>query len=212
MTRGRNSESFKRGNAKFKQQPRVLVICEDTKSSKTYLEEASRQFRSYAQVEFAHSGNTDPQGIVNSGVKRSKTFDHVYCVIDRDSHHEPNFKAALALGDANKAKVTVLTSYPCFEFWLLLHFEYTRAPFMSAGGRSGAERVLKSLKDKPDMSRYAKGSIEGLFEKLLPRLTDACENAARTLVEGEADGNMNPSTSMHLLIARLEDLGKLPKI
>lgn len=212
MAQMRSPESFKRRGARYKVQPLVLVVCEDAKSSKTYLEDASRHFRAYAQVEFVHPGKTDPLGVVSSGVKRAKGFDHVYCVIDRDSHHEPNFLEALALGEANKDKVTVLTSYPCFEFWLLLHFEYTRAPFMPAGGVSAADRVLQSLKTKPDMAAYAKGKVGGLFEKLLPLLPDARKHAPRTVMEGVADAEMNPSTPLHLLIDRLEGLGKLTAI
>lgn len=212
MAQMRSPESFKRRGARFKVQPLVLVVCEDAKSSKTYFEDASRHFRAYAQVKFVHPGKTDPLGVISSGVKYAKSFDHVYCVIDRDSHHEPNFLAALALGEANKDKVTVLTSYPCFEFWLLLHFEYTRAPFMSVGGVSAADRVLQSLKTKPDMATYAKGKVDGLFEKLLPLLPDAKKRAPRTVIEGMADAEMNPSTPLHLLIDSLEGLGKLTAI
>lgn len=204
----RTSDSFRRKAPKFKTQPVVLVICEDTKSSKIYLEEASRYFRAYAKIEFAHVGKTDPLGVVKGAVQRMKNFDHVYCVIDRDTHHQPNFDAALALGQANKAKVTVLTSYPCFEFWLLLHFGYSRAPFMSAGGVSSADRALIALKTKPDMAAYTKGNVEGLFQRLLPLLPAARLNALRTVAEAVIDNEMNPSTPLHDLINVLEELSE----
>jgi hypothetical protein len=205
----RTSDSYKRKANKYKTQPLVLIICEDTKSSKIYLEDASRYFRSYAKVDFIHSGRTDPLGVVEAGLAKSKLFDLVYCVIDRDSHYEPNFRSALELGREKKSKIIVLTSYPCFEFWLLLHFGYTRAGFMPAGGISAADRVFKSLIEQQDMSDYEKGNVSGLFNRLLPRLSDARKNAKKTVAEGILDNEMNPSTELHILIDKLEDLGKL---
>lgn len=212
MAQNRSTESFKRRGPRFQIQKIVLVVCEDAKSSKIYFEEASRHFRAYAQVEFVHPGKTDPLGVVTAGLQKSNKFDHVYCVIDRDSHHTPNFEEALVLGQKNKDKVTVLTSYPCFEFWLLLHFDYTRAPFMPAGGVSAADKVLQVLKQKPGMNAYAKGKVEGLFVQLLPQLDTARKNALKTIAEAYVVGEMNPSTPLHVLMERLEQLGKISKI
>ncbi len=208
----KKSSDFIRRGAKYKAQPIVLIICEDTKSSKTYLEEALRSFRSSAKVEVSHCGKTDPKGIVSAAVARSKYFNHVYCVFDRDSHHAQNFEQALALAKANADKVTALVSYPCFEFWLILHFEYTRSPFAPSGGSSAADVVLRKLKSIPQMIGYSKGEIDGQFEKLMPYLSIAKENARKTILDALSNGNMNPSTSINILIDRLEELGKPVKI
>ena len=120
----RTTASFSRGTAKFKAHPRVLVLCEDSKSSKTYLEDASKYFRATAQVKIAHPGRTDPLGVVQAGVRQRSTFDAVYCVVDRDSH--ANWDQAIDLARGHP-KIQMIRSFPCFEFWLLLHFGYTRA-------------------------------------------------------------------------------------
>lgn len=202
------ADSFKRIGARFKPQPRVLVICEDSKSSKTYLEDASISFRAQAAVEFSHCGRTDPLGIVAAAIKRQRDFESVYCVIDRDAHQ--NFDAALALA-ADEPKVTVVPSYPCFEFWLLLHFCYTRAPNTAVGGLSAADRVIQELRTKPNMDVYAKGATKRLFENLLPMLPQARIHAARTLADAASDGELNPSTSLHLLLTELEKLVPLQR-
>lgn len=204
----RSAASFSRRPPRFKPQPRVLVICEDTKSSKTYLEEAATHYRSYAIVEFSHCGRTDPLGIVEAAAKRRRDFDEVFCVIDRDSHDEQNFGQAVARA-SNLPDVRLLTSYPCFEFWLLLHFGFTRAPFAPAGKHSAADRVLQELVARPGMTGYKKGDVKGLFLALLPRLHDAIENAVRTLREADIDSQLNPSTSLHELLAKLQELGSL---
>lgn len=200
----RNAESFKRRGAKFRPQPRVLVLCEDAKSSKLYLEDAAIASRSSAIVEFAHCGRTDPLGIIEAAIKRSGDYEQVYCVIDRDSH--ANFDEALQ-ACAGHAKVQPLVSYPCFEYWLLLHFEYTRAPFQRTGKNSAADCVVQELRTKAGMALYAKGSPEGLFQSLRHLLPRARLQAARSLAEAVTDDEMNPSTLLHTLITRMEELG-----
>lgn len=204
----RSSSSFARGRAKFKAQARVLVLCEDSKSSKTYLEDASRYFRATAQVQIAHPGKTDPLGVVQAGIQQQSAFDAVYCVIDRDSH--ANWEQAIGLARGH-TKINMIRSFPCFEFWLLLHFGYTRAGYARAGAMSAADQVVRDLKQKPGMRDYAKGSIEGLFNKLCGEeevtLNTACTHGDRTLTEAEADGELNPSTELQLLIRELRKLG-----
>jgi hypothetical protein len=207
----RSPSSFKRNGPKYKTQPRVLVICEDTKSSKHYLEDASRHFRSFALVKFAHCGRTDPLGVVEGGIKQAKDYERIYCVVDRDSHDRENFERAILLA-ANHPKTELFVSYPCFEFWLLLHFKYSRAPFAPAGKLSAADCVSEALREYPEIGEYEKGNVKGLFEKLLPLLDLASQRAAQILVAAEAEGEKNPSTPLHMLVSNLRELGSLSPV
>ena len=205
----RSSTSFARGSAKFKAQARVLVLCEDSKSSKTYLDEASKYFRATAQVQIAHPGHTDPLGVVRAAVSRQSAFEAVYCVVDRDTH--ANWEQAIDMASGHP-KVRMIRSYPCFEFWLLLHFGYTRAGYARAGVLSAADQVVRDLRQKPGMQGYAKGSIDGLFQRLCgpddAMLGTACRHGDGTLVDAENDGEVNPSTELQNLIRELRKLGK----
>ena len=189
----RSASSFLRRGARFRPQPRVLVICEDTKSAKTYLEDAAIDFRARAVVEFSHCGRTDPLGIVEAAIKRQSDFEYVYCVIDRDAHL--NFDEAIGLA-AVEPKVKVISSFPCFEFWLLLHFGYTRSPYEAVGKHSAADRVIQELRTKDGMGGYAKGAVNDLYKKLSPMLPDARRFSARTLVDAAKDDELNPSSSL----------------
>jgi RloB-like protein len=201
----RRAQSFSRPSARFRPQPRVLVLCEDTKSGKNYLEDASRHYRSFALVEFAHCGHTDPLGIVTEAVARERDFDEIYCVLDRDTHH--GWDAALALSKTS-AKVKVIPSYPCFEYWLLIHFEFSRSPYASVGNVSAADRVIKDLIKKPGMASYAKGYKENLFDALFEKLDTAHTHARRSVAQAAQDGELNPSTYLHELLDRLSILSK----
>jgi len=196
---------FDRKKPSLKQQARVLVLCEDSKSSRLYLQDAANHFRAYAEVEIAHCGKNDPKGIVAEAVKRQKLFDDVYCVIDRDS--DPKFDAALIQAAAH-AKVTVIASYPCYEYWLLLHFRKTRKFYIGVGNNSSGELLVKDLCKEDGMEDYDKGASKSLFDDLFSRLPKARQRAAEVLAEAHAiDGGMNPSTRLHELIDLFETLG-----
>jgi hypothetical protein len=198
----RDAKSFARKTAKFKAQPRTLVICEDTKSCLDYLKQAARHFRAYAEIEIAHCGRTDPLGIVGEAVKRRGHFDDVFCAIDRDGHQR--FNDAIQLAAAKG--IEVIASYPSYEFWLLIHFRRTRASFMAAGTQSAADRLVSALRQEPGMGQYAKGESRDLFNLLLPRLPVARQYAPQIFAEAVADNEMNPSTGLHLLIDHFEAL------
>ena len=200
----RDAKSFGRKPARYKPQPRVLVLCEDSKSSLMYLREAAQHFRVHAQVEIAHPGKTDPKGIVNEAVKRRRSLDRVFCVIDRDTHH--GFDEALQMAAAGA--VEMIASHPCYEFWLLLHFRYTRAGYIAGGVHSAADHVVQHVRAEAGMEHYAKGSSVGLFERLLDRLPVARQRAAQSLQEALADQERNPSTELHLLIDAFEQLAR----
>lgn len=208
----KTASSFARSKASFKTQPPVLVLCEDSKSSRRYLEDANIYFRSFASVQVSHCGKTDPLGIVREAIAScTKKYEHAYCVIDRDTH--PSFDDAVRLANQNSEKVSLVVSYPCYEFWLLLHFGKTRKPYSRSGKHSAGDLLIKDLISAHlMMSEYEKGGSIGLFEGLLDRLPSAIKWSEQILAEAEQDGEMNPSTSLHRLIEKLRDLGKPEKI
>lgn len=195
---------------RYEAQPTVLVICEDSKSCRVYLEEAARDFGAHLIVDVTHCGKTDPQSIVAEALARSKKFDHVYCAIDRDDH--PRFEAAVQVARQHSSKVTIRASFPSYEYWLLLHFAKSRAPYGRQGNLSAGDLVVRDLCAHKEMENYGKGSTEGLFEKLKPRLPLAMKWADQVLREAEIVGNLNPSTTLHELLREFERLGKGPQL
>jgi len=201
----KSANSFKREKKIYRAEPTVLAICEDKKSSKNYLTDVSKHFRVNMDIVFDHCGKTDPLGIVNEAIANQRYYDKVFCVIDRDDHS--NFDEAIALAKRHK-KITVITSYPCFEFWLILHFGHCARPFRAAGKKSAADLAVDFLRTKPNMSEYAKGNI-GLFASLpTQRFDDARRISPRILQQAMDSGELNPSTEIHLIINEMEDLSE----
>ncbi|MFL8989154.1 RloB family protein [Pseudomonas sp. QLc11A] len=201
-----SGKSFDRRSSGYKPQPKVLVLCEDSKSGKRYLEEAAFYFRAKAQVEIAHCGVTHPSGIVERAISRQKYFDKVFCVLDRDTHL--CFQRALNVAQPHP-KIKVIASYPCFEFWLLLHFGFNRKPFRAVGKHSPGELVSKSLREKPTMEKYEKGKDINYFAQLLGAPFQTARTLAPKILEDVAiSGEPNPSTEIHLLMDEFESLSK----
>jgi hypothetical protein len=170
-----------------------------------YLYDAARHFRANFQVEIVHVDKTDPLGIVSAAINRQNSYEKVFCAIDRDRHE--GFNEALAMADLHKTKVRIIVSYPCYEYWLLLHFKKSRKPYVAAGGRSPGEVLVHDLQLEEGMAGYAKGGKENVFKKLESRLQDAIERASQVLTEAGMDGALNPSTRLHELILEFKELG-----
>lgn len=208
----KTASSFARNKPSLKPQPRILVLCEDSKSSRRYLEDANDYFRSFASVEISHCGKTNPIGIIREAISAcSRKYEFAYCVIDRDTH--PFFDDALQLARQHSEKIALIVSYPCYEFWLLLHFGKTRKPYNRARNSSAGDLLVKDLIAADTIMRgYEKGGAIGLFDALLDRFPLARKWSKQILEEAAEDGALNPSTSLHLLMDRLEELGQPKKI
>jgi len=203
---GRSSASYGRGKPTLKPQPTVLVICEDTKSSKNYLNDAKVFYRVNADVEVLHAGKTNPLGIVNYALERQRHYNNVFCVIDRDTHED--FDQAMDLAQSSE-RLSMIVSYPCFEYWLLLHFKYSRKAYARTGKKSPGDQMLKALKECETMENYEKGGSIGLFDRLSGEpLAIAKKNAARSLAAAVAEKENNPSTTLHELLKAFEELAK----
>ena len=80
-------------------------------------------------------GGLAPISIVEYAEDRAKErggYDHIFCVFDRDQHESFNRARAkvrsLATRSRNPLAISEVASVPCFEVWVLLHFEQTDAP------------------------------------------------------------------------------------
>lgn len=191
---------------------RVLIVCEGAKTEPNYLKEIRDTYRlSTANIDICGGEcGSDPLSVVNYAIKKFRAdpdYERVYCVIDRDKH--TTFDAAidkLCQTKLGKGIVfTAITSVPCFEFWLLLHFVYTTRQFCAPGNASNCVLVIAELNKKQRIPGYSKGArnIFTLTRKMLP---DAIKHAKQLQQYNQASGASHPSTNMHELIEYLISL------
>lgn len=185
---------------------RVLIVCEGKKTEPSYFSDLLAHYRlSMANIEIVGSG-TDPRTVVKQAKKRrlkeirnSEKYDRVYCVFDRDEH----VTFGKACEEATASGIRPIRSWPCFEFWLLLHFRYSRQPYARSGGRSAAQNCVEDVRQH--LPGYAKAT-RGVFGNLEDSLEQAKANAARALMDAAATEEFNPSTEIHLLVEYLQSL------
>ncbi|MEF8770988.1 RloB family protein [Candidatus Accumulibacter contiguus] len=195
---------------------KVLIVCEGEKTEPLYFRELIDYYKIHsANVRVSCDCGSDPVSVVNHGIelyeheKRtgSGPFDSVYFVFDRDAH--PNYQQATERLNNLKHQKPFFSanSVPCFEYWLLLHFTYTTAPYSAVGGTSAGAAVLKDLKTY--WPEYAKAG-HGTFSATLSKLGFAKANAKRACTEADNNHTDNPSTYVHKLVEYLQEL-KNPK-
>lgn len=206
----RTSVDLTRKAPKREPYDRVLIVCEGEKTEPVYFEDLRNHYGlSSANIAVTPAQGSDPLSVVKHAKKlqkdeskRGEKFDRVYCVFDRDEH--TNFDAAS--NQLNTSDIFPARSWPCFEFWLLLHFDYQRSPFHPAHGRTAAQLCQSLL--KAHLPAYTKG-MRGMFGALLPCLDEGIKNAERAQRDAKATGEQNPSTEVHELVGYLRDLRNL---
>lgn len=155
-----------------------------------------------------------PISIVDSVLnfcEANEDIDYAYCVFDRDEHS--SFDAALdkllryrpSASAKSKPTFKAITSVPCFEIWLILHFIYSTKSYARSGFKSSSDKAHDDLiKEFPAYSK----TMTDLFFKLNPKLDTALANAKKLSTFNTHHGTTNPSTNMHELIDfRLQKLG-----
>jgi hypothetical protein len=182
---------------------RILILCEDSKSSRDYL---ARFPHNTDQVEIDCIGtgmNTD--SLMENAIQRTEDarkshapYERVWVVFDRDSFPLQNFNRAFDLARSYN-EITPCWSNECFELWYLLHFHYRD----TAIGREKIWERISSLLGET----YNKAD-DSLHTTMAGKLDTALRNAKRLAFENESNGDphRNPSTHVHKLVEALIEL------
>ncbi|GAA3435670.1 RloB family protein [Kutzneria kofuensis] len=181
-------ENSSRRRAAFREpRKQVLIVCGGTRTEPDYFDGLKRARRNPAvQVKVLGKG-IDPEQLVTHAHKVGSDFDEVWCVVDTDE-----FDIAKAVKLADKLKVRLAVSNPCFELWLLLHFCDHR-------GESASYRQLlpKLIKHVPG---YDKCRLD--FDQFDPGVAEAVRRAERLDPSGR-DHGQNPSTGVWKLVRQV---------
>ena len=190
---------------------RVLIVCEDSKSSLFYFKGFPVD-RERAIVKAVGTGmNTD--SLVEEAVrlrdeaqKRNAPFSHVWCVFDRDSFPLANYARAFELAKSNRFNVAWANE--AFELWYLLHFQYLDTGISRAEFPVSLTKLMGVKYKKTDQEVYV---------RLHDRQSDAIRNARNLLKAHRERGeiperNFNPSTNVHELVEFLNELCELEPV
>ncbi|WP_439239066.1 RloB family protein [Lonepinella sp. BR2919] len=200
-----------RKQATRKPYDRVLIICEGKKTEPLYFEGLKQEYQLHtANIKITSALGSDPISLINTAKKlytesknEGNIFDKVYCVFDKDKH--PNYDNAVNIIEKLKPNNTffAITSVPCFEYWLLLHFEMNTKSYSATGKKSIADKVIDDLKKYiPDYEKNNKN----IFALTKKDLLIAISNAEKANKMAEETNTDNPSTKVVDLVKYLINL------
>jgi hypothetical protein len=183
--------------------PAVLIICEGRETEPNYIRGLCEVHRINQAAVTVCDGTheTDAASLVKKARERFQLdpdFDHVYVVCDDDGQ---SFERALELTqpplknrDGRRIAIELVRNKPCFEFWLLLHFEYTARPYQDTAG------VLADL--RRHLTAYDKANAQ-IFKQVQTGLDRATAHVKRLKRELAASGANAPDSDMDVLVERL---------
>lgn len=191
----------------------ILIVCEGKKTEVNYFSKMIRDLdlpAAYVKVKgdvgsapinvvnYAKKAYEDPLGIVGVDF-----INEVYCVVDRDSH--PSFREANNACQSYSLKnpddiFKFIYTNPSFEYWLLLHYEYTDKPYYPKQSKSVSDCVIDDL--KVYLPEYEKGN-SCIYDIVSNNIRNAISNAERLNSCNVMDGFGNPCTNIHHLVKRL---------
>jgi hypothetical protein len=205
-----------RKSAKRQAYESVLIVTEGVTEA-IYLNEIRTQCRlsSTNVVALPSADGTEPiqiveyantlflEGSTDKGI-RPQAFDSVYMVFDRDEHK--SYHDALAKiktlnnmyenFEGEPVSFYAAASVPCFEVWLLMHYQDVNAPVHRRD-------VYKKLKEH--LPTYDKGQ-SGWWHQTKHNFAEATSRAeVRSKLATVYDGN-EPFTSIHKLVSKLLNL------
>jgi hypothetical protein len=200
-----------------KSRARILIISEGSKTEPLYLQDIRAAYRlpsASIRVRYSQRGTSPKQvaeyaiqmfdeGDAHIGIS-PRSFDEVYVVFDRDDHQTyfealemvRNLRGKKRNDNKDSVLFTAIASVPCFELWILLHYEDISAPI---------HRMDVVLRLEKYISGYTKGA-RGIFSLTRGKLGDATRRAQELAAKNSPDAGIEPYTGMHELVVRLIDL------
>lgn len=188
-------ENSRRRRAPFREPVTlVLIVCGGEATEPMYFNGLRQHLRNPATKASVVVRPEDPKRVVSHASRQRADYDQIWCVLDVD---EFDYTEAIRLARASKVDMAV--SNPCFEYWLLLHFEKCDATLT---GYRDVERRLKK-----HLPVYDKSALR--FSDFVAGLDDAVGRAKkRSRTEGDEHRN-NPSTGVWKLVESMS--GKSPQ-
>jgi hypothetical protein len=198
----RNRSNFKRRRAVRDPKRRFLIVCEGKNAEPLYFKALERVSNTIIDL-IPAAGTPDAiaktaiheaeaRGVIGRGRRKLVWYertDEVWAVFDRDEHY--HYEDAIRLCEEHG--ICVGRSNPCFEIWLILHFQDFQKP-------DGRDAVLAHLCDVCPSYKKGKGR-ETNFDQIIQNLETAEKRAEAQLEKRKGEGTEfgPPSTTVFRL-------------
>lgn len=203
----------KRPRNKRKPNKRILILCEGAKTEPNYFkslkkDKSCRNKLAALRIEIYDSDKNTGRELVQVAKDFKKLaqsernpYDAIWIVLDKDGYtkHPHTFDQAYV------NEIDIAFSSISFEFWFLLHFEYTTRPFQKA------DDVIEHLTKKNYLPSYSKNTC---YYSILENLTSKAIKRAKRIRsfwkvetdEGRKIYDLNPYVDVDVLVEKLINL------
>ena len=207
----RNIDSYRRQAGSKEPRKSILIVSEGSKTEPIYFNSLKSKLRlAMVDVEIVGEGAA-PITVVDRAIelreKRKRVaktsvtraeYDVVYCVVDVEAPKAESLSRAVNKAEDNRLEV--ILSNPCFEYWYILHFRKTSAPF---GTSQEAKSVLRQ-----EHRAYCESDTT-IFDVVYPKTAYAIKYSKEVLKEQHNDiedlSDCNPSTHVHKIVEYLQN-------
>lgn len=187
-----------------------LLVTEGEKTEPNYFGALINKLRlTSVDVEIVHPEGTDPITLTQHAIELRERrriaakhgehvpYDEIWVIFDLEKRGDiRRDQAARARYLEGVKSISFARSDPAFEYWLILHFEYTTAPF------SNADEAVKRL--RRSWADYEKCCTPR--DELFTMTAFAADNARRCREHHErVGGDGNPATEIDLVIRNLNE-------
>jgi len=208
----RKIDDYKRREASREPRKSILIICEGEKTEPIYFNALTERLRLImVDVEIVGEGaapitvvdraielREERKNVAKSSLTKAE-YEVIYSVIDVDTHETLD----RAIDKARGNKIEIILSNPCFEYWYILHFGKTSAPFNSS---QDAKSVLRQ-----EHPAYSENDTT-IFDVVYPKTNDAIKHSKEVLKEQHNDAedlrDCNPSTHVYKIVEYLCNIDK----
>jgi hypothetical protein len=188
---------------------RILILCEGGKTEPNYFngikrDKAISNRLAALRIHVHHTKKNTAKELIAEAVELIKEakeeknpYNSSWIIVDRDGYtkHPEAFDRARAHG------IHVSFSSPCFEYWILLHFEYTTSPFTNCEEVIGRlSRFMQGYAKAGDHYSLLKGSIGEAIargERIIAHQNEVGTNQIWT---------SNPYSDVGILVSKLINL------
>lgn len=182
----------------------ISILCEGEKTEVLYFRALIKdQLGSFAQVKVVDTTPNTHLELVTEACKYKKnaatTRDQVWVVVDKDGYT----KHAEAFDKAESNDIRIAFSSIAFEFWFLLHYEYTTRFYVKS------EAIISDLKHKHKLC-YSKND-RTIYEKIKHLMANAKNNANKLRKSQEADYPGTPLWKLDAFTNVDELIGEIEK-
>jgi len=209
--RERQARALARKKPKRPPFDRVLIVTEGTKTEPLYFDDIRRQMRiASAHIAVLPSTGTEPIQVVEYAEAKfleTREYECVFAVFDRDDHRTFNqaltrartLDSTLKNAERQSVRFFAVPTVPCFELWLLLHYQECVA-------FNHRTEVFSKLNDH--ISGYTKGAKD-IYALTEPKIPDAATRAAHLRRQFKPDTGTDPYTDVDTLVERLRSIRRV---